>query len=249
MTDATFTFTLDGRKIEARAGETVFEAAERAGIFIPHLCHREGYAPAGQCRACMIEVEGEKGLSPACRRKAEPGMTVLLESSPKAEKTRRLVFELLMADQTQESRSHDANSAFLQQAERLGVTHPRFPAVHKHAERRTDDSHPAFTLFTDACIHCGLCVRACRDVQVNEVLSLAGRAKDLKVCFDFDDPVRESSCVACGECVMACPAGALMPKTLLDTAGHGARANAGDVVETVCPYCGVGCRLEYHVRD
>ncbi len=248
MTDATFIFTLDGREIEARAGETVFEAAERAGIFIPHLCHREGYAPAGQCRACMIEVEGEKGLSPACRRKAEPGMTVLLENSPRADRTRRLVFELLMADRTEESLGHDATSSFRRQAERLGVTGSRFPSVRKDPEPGTDDSHPAFTLFTDACIHCGLCVRACRDIQVNEVLSLAGRAKDLKVCFDFGDPVRESSCVACGECVMACPTGALMPKTLLDAKGQGAKV-AGDVVETVCPYCGVGCRLEYHVRD
>jgi len=248
MTDATFTFTLDGREIEAREGETVFEAAERAGVFIPHLCHREGYAPAGQCRACMIEVEGERRLSPACRRKAEPGMVVLLENSPRADRTRRLVFELLMADRAEKSPGHDALSSFRRQAERLGVTGSRFPSTREGPEAGRDDSHPAFTLFTDACIHCGLCVRACRDIQVNEVLSLAGRAKDLKVCFDFDDPVRESSCVACGECVMVCPAGALTPGTLLDAEGHEA-GHADDVVETVCPYCGVGCRLEYHVRD
>ncbi len=247
MTDATFTFTLDGREIEARAGETVFEAAERAGIFIPHLCHREGYAPAGQCRTCMIEVEGERGLSPACRRKAEPGMNVLLDSSPRAARTRRLVFELLMADRTVESLLHDRSSSFRMQAERLGISGSRFPATRTAGD--ADASHPAFTLFPDACIHCGLCVRACRDVQVNEVLSLAGRARDLAVCFDFADPVRESSCVACGECVMVCPSGALMPKTLIDAKGQGARKGDETVVSTVCPYCGVGCRLDYHVRE
>jgi formate dehydrogenase major subunit len=100
----------------------------------------------------------------------------------------------------------------------------------------------------DACIHCGLCVRACREVQVNDVIGLAGRGPHARVVFDFGDPMGESTCVACGECVQACPTGALLPASLVDRDGRGDSAVADRVVASVCPYCGVGCQLSYHVK-
>jgi formate dehydrogenase major subunit len=100
----------------------------------------------------------------------------------------------------------------------------------------------------DACIHCGLCVRACREVQVNDVIGMAGRGVGSKIIFDFDDPMGESTCVACGECVQACPTGALMPGNLLDAAGVGHVA-VDRKVDSVCPYCGVGCQLTYNIKD
>ena len=100
----------------------------------------------------------------------------------------------------------------------------------------------------DACIQCNLCVRACREVQVNDVIGMAGRGYTEKIVFDFDDPMGASTCVACGECVQACPTGALMPATLLD------EANVRTVfpdreVHSLCPYCGVGCQITYHIKD
>ena len=100
----------------------------------------------------------------------------------------------------------------------------------------------------DACIQCNLCVRACREVQVNDVIGMAGRGHAEKIVFDFDDPMGASTCVACGECVQACPTGALMPATLVDD-NNVRSAYADREVNSVCPYCGVGCQLTYHIKD
>ena len=101
----------------------------------------------------------------------------------------------------------------------------------------------------DACIDCGLCVRACREVQVNDVIGMAFRNIDAKPVFDFDDPMGLSTCVACGECVQACPTGALMPKSIVDPiTQHGSR-EVDREVHSVCPYCGVGCQISYEIKD
>ena len=124
-----------------------------------------------------------------------------------------MVMELLVADQPARETSHDPDSKFWHWAEKIGVTESRFPA----AERwQGDASHPAMRVNLDACIQCGLCVRACREVQVNDVIGMAYRDHGAKIVFDFDDPMGESTCVACGECVQACPTGALMPSVMLD---------------------------------
>ncbi len=100
----------------------------------------------------------------------------------------------------------------------------------------------------DACIHCNLCVRACREVQVNDVIGMAYRGHHASVVFDFNDPMGSSTCVACGECVQACPTGALMPSSIVDEEGRGSRAVEREV-HSICPYCGVGCQLTYKIRD
>ena len=111
-----------------------------------------------------------------------------------------------------------------------------------------DRSHPAMAVNLDACIQCNLCVRACREVQVNDVIGMAGRGHAEKIVFDFDDPMGASTCVACGECVQACPTGALMPATVVND--NNVRTEFADrKVDSVCPYCGVGCQLTYHIKD
>jgi formate dehydrogenase major subunit len=240
-------FLLDGREVMALPGETIWQAAQRLGTTIPHLCHRPepGYRPDGNCRACMVEIEGERVLAASCRRKPVAGMKVKTDSE-RAKRSRSLVFELLLADQPERAASHDLKSSFWRWAEKMGIPASRFPATAR-ATKTTDFSHPAMAVQLDACIHCTLCVRACREVQVNDVIGMAARGHLEKIVFDFDDPMGASTCVACGECVQACPTGALMPKTLLDEKGAFAVEPEREV-ESVCPYCGVGCQLTYKIK-
>ena len=246
----TIRFTLDGREVEAEAGQTIWEVANGRGLRIPHLCHKPapGYRPDGNCRACMVEVEGERTLIASCIREARDGMVVTTNSA-RAESARRMVVEMLLADQPDRAVSHDASSHLWDTAALQGVTHSRFPAVEKARIPLLDDSHVAMRVNLDACISCGLCVRACREVQVNDVIGMAGRGHDAYPVFDFDDPMGDSTCVACGECVQACPTGALMPATVLDEAQQGDSADYDEEVQSVCPFCGVGCQVSLKVKD
>src|SRR5579864_7604373 len=239
-------FTLDGSEVEAVPGETIWQVANRRGIEIPHLCYSPapGYRPDGNCRACMVEIEGERVLAASCIRKPTAGMKVKT-ASERAKASRKLVFELLVGDQPARAGAHDPDSRFWRWADRIGVDESRFP---KTSHPGSDRSHPAMAVNLDACIECTLCVRACREVQVNDVIGMMGRGHGEKIVFDFDDPMGESTCVACGECVQACPTGALMPSTLVDA--NNVRTEYADrEVHSVCPYCGVGCQLTYHIKN
>lgn len=240
------TFELNGERVAASHGETIWQVAQRLGTAIPHLCYspEPDYRADGNCRACMVEIEGERVLAASCMRKPSVGMKVHT-GTERAEKARKLVMELLVADQPARATSHDPTSKFWNWAEKTGVTESRFPA----AERwQADVSHTAMSVNLDACIQCGLCVRACREVQVNDVIGMAYRGAGAKVVFDFDDPMGQSSCVACGECVQACPTGALMPSAFLD-ANQTRTVWADRKVDLLCPYCGVGCQVTYNVKD
>ena len=237
-------FELDGNQVTAYAGESIWDVARRIGTAIPHLCHRPepGYRADGNCRVCMVEIEGERVLAPSCKRQPAIGMKVHT-TSDRATTARKMVMELLVSDQPARATSHDPTSAFWTWADRTEVTESRFPA----AKRWTHDpSHPAMRVNLDACIQCNLCVRACREVQVNDVIGMAYRNADSKIVFDFDDPMGSSTCVACGECVQACPTGALMPAAYLNEAET--RTVWPDrKVDSLCPYCGVGCQVTYEV--
>ena len=240
-------FILDSKEVEALDGETIWQVAKRLGIEIPHLCYspEPGYRPDGNCRVCMVEIEGERVLAASCIRKPTAGMKVKV-TSERAKTARQMVFELLISDQPdRETQAHDSQSKFWAWADRMDIAVSRFPERNKVA---ADRSHPAMAVNLDACIHCNLCVRACREVQVNDVIGMAGRGHGEKIVFDFDDPMGNSTCVACGECVQACPTGALMPATLVDA--KNVRTEFPDrTVDSVCPYCGVGCQLTYHIKN
>ena len=241
------TFTLDGKQITADPGETIWQVAKREGIEIPHLCWlpEPGYRADGNCRACMVEIEGERVLAASCIRRPAPNM-VVKTATERAQKARNMVIELLMADQPERPRAHDGVSKFWHWSDRTGVAGSRFPARETLAP---DISHPAMAVNLDACIHCNLCVRACREVQVNDVIGMASRGHHSKVVFDFDDLMGESTCVACGECVQACPTGALMPKSIVDLATMAGTRAVDREVNSVCPYCGVGCQITYKIKD
>ena len=247
MTDK-ITFELNGKTVEAAPDETIWQVAQRQGTTIPHLCYHPapGYRPDGNCRACMVEVEGERVLAASCQRVATAGMKVKT-ASERATKSREMVFELLVADQPAKEDSHDPKSKFWNWVDAMGVsTTSRYPAA---AKPERDTSHTAISVNLDSCINCGLCVRACREVQSNDVIGMAMRGHNSKVVFDFDVDMGNSTCVACGECVQACPTGALMESSLLDKTTQKRVAFETESIDTVCPYCGVGCQTTVHVAD
>ncbi|MCC2971113.1 formate dehydrogenase subunit alpha [Massilia sp. IC2-476] len=234
----TVTIELNGRSVQALPHETLIEVAAREGIEVPRLCYKEGMEAVGNCRSCMVEIDGERVLAPSCCRTPSAGMKVTTDS-PRALAAQKMVLELLQADMP-EAEYTRRNEVDLW-AEKLGVGKPRF--VPTRRQPPPDRSHAAITVNLDACIQCTRCVRACRDEQVNDVIGLAFRGQDSKIVFDQDDPMGNSTCVACGECVQACPTGALMP-------AREVALNIPDKqVDSVCPYCGVGCQLTYNVKD
>ncbi len=231
-------FTLDGCAVTAAPDETIWQAAARSGVAIPHLCYTQqpDYRADGNCRACMVEIEGERTLAASCIRRPQPGMKVRVDS-PRAGAARAMVMELLLADQPPRHTAHDPDSELWRWASAIGQETSRFPA---RAAPPADHSHPAMAVNLDACIHCTRCVRACREVQVNDVIGMAGRGSRAQIVFDMADPMGDSTCVACGECVQACPTGALLPAA--------SAAAADRTVDSLCPWCGVGCQLTFHVR-
>ena len=230
-------FKLNGTDVDAFAGETIIQAADRLGVAIPRLCYKPGMRPDGNCRACMVEIKGERLLAPSCCRRPGAGMEVASDSA-RALHAQKMIIEMLAGDMPAKAYRTDSELAYWQRA--LGVGKPRFAA---RAQPAADLSHPAMAVNLDACIQCTRCVRACREEQVNDVIGYAFRGAHSQIVFDLGDPMGESTCVACGECVQACPTGALAP-------AHDAYLVPVDrQVASVCPYCGVGCQLTYHVKD
>jgi len=246
----TITFSLDGKTVTASQGETIWEVAKREGTTIPHLCHsgEKGYRSDGNCRACMVEIDGERTLAASCIRTPTPDMVVKSESH-RATSARKMVMELLVTDQPEQDQAHDKSSHLWNMAQMQGVSDSRFPVIEPDRIPLLDDSHVAMNVNLDACIQCNLCVRACREVQVNDVIGMAGRGADAKIVFDMDDPMGASSCVACGECVQACPTGALMPATVVDADQVGDSKDFDKEVKSVCPFCGVGCQISLKIKD
>ena len=230
-------FKLNGKDVTAHSHETIIQAAKRHGVEIPHLCYKEGMRPDGNCRACVVEVKGERVLAASCCRAPAKGMEVTTDSE-RAVKSQKMVLELLLSDMPE--KRHTLQSELDQWAAKLQIGKPRFEA---RRQPRADLSHHGIAVNLDSCIQCTRCVRACREEQVNDVIGLAFRGEHAKIVFDIDDPMGDSTCVACGECVQACPTGALMP------AREAGLIKPDKQVHSVCPFCGVGCQLTYNVKD
>ncbi len=231
------TFTLNGQRVTAPADRTILQTADDHGTEIPRLCYMEGMRADGNCRTCMVEIKGERVLAPSCCRYPKEGMEVTTNSA-RAQISQKMSIELLLADVPEADYTLDSELDFW--ARKMGVGKPRFG---ERPQPSADLSHPAMAVHLDACIQCKRCVRACREEQVNDVIGYAFRGGRSKIVFDLDDPMGQSTCVACGECVQACPTGALMP------AREVAKTTPDKTVDSVCPYCGVGCQLTYNVKD
>ncbi len=290
MRSDSVTLTLDGKRITAPEGATIWEAARSAGIDIPTLCHDPGMRPVAVCRVCVVDVENARTLPAACIHRVEEGMVVRTDTE-RVRRTRRTLVELLEAGQPDgpERRKPAERDELARLGRRLDAQPARFAATKVDAPHPADLSSPVIAVDHSACILCDRCVRACDDVQVNDVIGRTGKGCATRIAFDNDLPMMISSCVSCGECVAACPTGALTDKRLVDTAANGsgapgsgacgsgapgsdrpeqveARGRGADDnpasgngpdedgsttrrVDSICPYCGVGCGVSYHVRD
>lgn len=233
---------LNDRKAPFRPGQTVLEVARENGVKIPALCYHRKTGPAGRCRVCVVEVEGQRGLATSCNLPARDGMVVNTDSERVLE-VRRMVVNLLLSNGEHNCLACEQNGhCELQDAAyQLGIETPAFTVSGPKAE--VDDSSEMIVFDHRKCIQCGRCIAACNHVVVNEVLGMADRGFQSKVVCDLDRPMAQSTCVQCGECVQICPVGAIIDKKAV---GKG-RAWELEEVDTTCPYCGVGCQLTLHV--
>jgi formate dehydrogenase major subunit len=240
----TVTLTIDGREVTVAEGTTIWDAAKDMGIDIPVLCHDERYDPVGVCRVCVVDI-GARVLAPACVRPCEEGMEVKT-ATEQVERQRAMLTRLLLVDQPppeeDPKETTTADNELLVLVHRYGVSQDDLP---RGSGRGEDFSNPVIAVNHDACILCDRCVRACDDIQGNDVIGRSGKGYTTRIAFDLNDPMGESSCVTCGECVAACPTGALVNKPINDVPIK--PRSELESVQTVCPYCGVGCALTYHV--
>jgi len=241
------TLTIDGKSVTVPAGTTIWDAAKRLGIDIPVLCHDERLRPVGVCRVCVVDTGG-RTLAASCVRPCEPGMKVDT-ASPRVERGRKVLLDLLMSDQPEvcpkESTTGDSELHAL--ARRYGADGAGLPRGSAHAPPRGEDlSSKVIAVNHDACILCDRCVRGCDEIQHNDVIGRTGKGYGARIAFDLDNPMGESTCVSCGECMAVCPTGALVNKPI--TAELAPRVRLKQV-DSVCPYCGVGCALTYNVDE
>lgn len=205
---------VNNRPIEAQAGETILSALKRAGLSVPTLCHMEGLLPSGACRICAVEVEGQRGLIPACSYPVADGMRILTHSA-RAVTARRTIIELLLSNHPDDClycvRNNNCQLQTL--AAEHGIAQRRFSGL--KSDHTIDISGPALGRDPAKCILCGKCVRECEEIQAVAAIDFIGRGSTTRVGPAFNEGLNLSSCILCGQCVMVCPTGALFEQTHL----------------------------------
>jgi predicted molibdopterin-dependent oxidoreductase YjgC len=236
--------TIDGQTVSVTEGSTILDASRRLGIETPTLCYADTLTPVNVCRVCVVEVEGARALAPACSRKVEPGMVVHTDSE-RVRTSRRMVLELL-GSSVDLSTAPDAQ----RYSTEYGALPERFGEVKTVAQPAKIDNDLYMRDYSK-CILCYKCVEACgEDHQNTFAIAVAGRGFEARISTEFDVTLPESACVYCGNCIAVCPTGALMPTSEFTLRQAGTWNEAAQTeVDTVCPYCGVGCNLTLHVQD
>jgi formate dehydrogenase alpha subunit len=236
--------TIDGQPVEVEPGQTVMEAALANGIDIPRLCYHPELSVSGNCRLCVVEVEGQAQPTTSCELQARDGMVIRTQSE-QLTAMRRDIVDLFVSDHPLNCVTCDkAGSCQLQKyAYEFGITESSYETT--LSRNLYQDDNPFFVRDHKYCILCGRCVRACDEIVGAHAIDFAGRGFESHIATPFDGPMIDSSCVFCGSCVQVCPTAALMPV---------ARRGVGrewelDRQKTICGYCGVGCEIEYALKD
>ncbi len=241
--DKVVNIKINGRHIRARAGQTVMEAAKGAGIDIPSLCHHPSVTPLGACRICLVEIERQRGLQPACTFPVSEGMRVETES-PKVVEERKFLLGMLFSEGNHycpfcES-SGDCELQAL--AYRYGLDHWIYP--NPGEAKPVDGTREHFIMDHNRCILCRRCIRACNELAANNTLGVIYRGAKTRICADGDVPFGESSCVTCGTCLQICPTGALIDRQ----SAYAGRESQVERTKSVCLFCSVGCGTEIITR-
>lgn len=235
--------TIDGQTVRVEEGTSLFDATRACGTEVPALCHDPTLRPVGVCRMCVVEVEGERTLAASCVREAQAGMVVHTESERVVRSRNGLTQMLLQEQPAQSAREVTTGDDLLLALARGMSIDAVATAGAPSLDRPRDDSSAVIAVDHQACILCDRCIRACNEVQHNDVMARTGKGFETRIAFDFDAPMGESTCVSCGECAAACPTGALTDKGVDLAPEPRERLEA---VDSVCPYCGVGCAIRYH---
>jgi len=210
----TVTLTIDGRRVSVPEGTTIWEAARGLGIDIPVLCHSTRMRPVGVCRMCVVDV-GARTLPASCVRPCENDMEVDTRSA-EVQRHRRVLTQLLLADQPEESarEASTGDDELMALARQFDIADIPYPDGARQRPRGADASSPVIAVDHQACILCDRCIRACDELQHNDVITRTGKGYDTRIAFDLDAPMGESTCVSCGECMAVCPTGALTNKAV-----------------------------------
>jgi len=236
--------TIDGRQLEAKPGQTILEVAKENGIYIPTLCYYPATRLVGACRVCVVEVENSRTLVASCSMPASPGMVVRTDT-PRVREAQKLVVELLWSSGDHNCLTCESNGQCELQdliywlkieKPRFKIEPPGYPVERTNTMIQRD---------LNKCVLCGRCIRACNEIQVNEVLDFFERGSNMKVGPAFDTGYIDSSCVFCGACVDACPTGAIINRQ----SRFEGRPWDLQKVRTTCGYCGVGCQMDLNVYD
>ena len=206
------TLTIEGRDVAGQTGHTILQVARENGIEIPTLCHLQGLSDVGACRLCVVEVEGQRKLLPACVTAIDEGMNVTVNSERLAAYRRRVI-ELLFTE-----RNHvcsvcvaDRNCRLQDLAVELGLTHFDLPLLSPQAS--VDATHERFGIDHNRCVLCTRCVRVCDEIEGAHTWDVMGRGTEARLITDLGIPWGDSNtCTSCGKCVQVCPTGALFEK-------------------------------------
>lgn len=237
---------IDGKTVRVPEGSTILEACRSEGIDTPTLCYLESLTPVNVCRVCVVEVEGARVLAPACSRSVETGMKVRTDSE-RVRHSRRLVLEFLSSSVELSLVSEDVKRWIKE----YGAEPERYGAAAETVHQPVKVDNDLYVRDYSRCILCYKCVEACGvDAQNTFAIAVAGRGFDAHISTELDVPLPDSACVYCGNCIGVCPTGALMFRSEHEMRQDGTwDESKQQKVETICPYCGVGCELELHVQD
>jgi len=237
---------IDGKRVSVKEGTSILEAAQAAAVEIPSLCFDPRMAPLGTCRLCVVQIEGRPGLTTSCNTSVEEGMNICTENEEIAA-IRKTILELILSRHRVACTSCDRDGACKLQdyAYRYQADERRFgPAQPRPMRANYAGRSEAICYDPDKCILCGLCVKYCAEVEMDEALTFGGTAEDMEVTTAFDVDLHESTCELCGGCIQVCPAGALVERAAI---GNGREKDLLKT-RTTCVYCGVGCQIDLNVN-